>query len=128
MVNFKNLAVAATALFGITLTAPVVQEGKTASKHGKVIEGSYIVTLKSGTQTSELESHLGWVNKVQKRSLGGRQFKGVERTYAGKYDFSGYSGSFDEATIAEIRNSPEVSPRTFEGKVQSLTTLAGRLR
>jgi oryzin len=125
MVNFKNLAVAATALFGYTLAAPLDQQTRTASQHGKVIEGSYIITLKSGSQASDLESHLSWVNDVHKRSLGKRQHKGVERTYAGKYDFNGYSGSFDEATIAEIRNNPDVAI-VEEDRVWELDFIKGK--
>lgn len=106
MVNVKNLAIAASALFSITLAAPVIQESSVAGEQGKVIEGSYIITLKSGT--ADLESHLGWVKDVHRRSLGRRQFTGVEKTYSGSYDFSAYSGSFDSATIEEIRNNPDV--------------------
>lgn len=112
MVNFKNLAVAATTLFSYALAAPLVAENsqiQSDGQHGKVIEGKYIITLKSGLQTRDLDNHLEWVNGVHKRGLNAQQFKGVEVTYGGKYDFNGYAGHFDAATIAEIRKNPDVS-------------------
>ncbi|KAF7555413.1 hypothetical protein G7046_g6567 [Stylonectria norvegica] len=102
MVNFKNIAVIATALFSCALAAP------TAAAKGKVIEGSYIVTLKPGVKTSTFESHLTWVEDIHSRSINKRQFKGIDRTYNGKYNFHGYSGSFDKDTLAEIKKSPDV--------------------
>ncbi|KND91060.1 Alkaline proteinase [Tolypocladium ophioglossoides CBS 100239] len=112
MVNFKNLAVVATTLFSYALAAPFVDENshiQSASQHGKSIEGKYIITLKSGLQTRDLDNHLEWVNGVHKRGLNAQQFKGVEVTYGGEYDFNGYAGHFDKATIAEIRKNPDVA-------------------
>ncbi|POR33185.1 Alkaline proteinase [Tolypocladium paradoxum] len=112
MVNFKNLAVAATTLFSYALAAPFVAENsqiQSTGQHGSSIEGKYIITLKSGLQARDLDSHLEWVSGVHKRGLSAQQFKGVELTYAGKYNFNGYAGHFDAATIAEIRKNPDVA-------------------
>ncbi|PNY29686.1 Alkaline proteinase [Tolypocladium capitatum] len=112
MVNFKSLAVAATTLFSYALAAPFVPENgqaQSASQHGKSIQDKYIITLKSGLQTGDLENHLEWVNGVHKRGLNAEQFKGVEVKYSGNYDFNGYAGHFDAATIAEIRKNPVVA-------------------
>ncbi|KAM5355292.1 hypothetical protein ACJ41O_001938 [Fusarium nematophilum] len=104
MVNFKNLAIAATALFGLTLAAPLAEVDSS-----DVIPGSYIVTLKSDIKASEVKSHLEWVDEVHKRSLAKRDGdNGVERTYNGKYGFHGYAGTFDSETIKEIEENPDV--------------------
>ncbi|KAF4976259.1 hypothetical protein FZEAL_7048 [Fusarium zealandicum] len=104
MVNFKNLAVAATALFGVALSAPVASPAT-----GDVVPGSYIVTLKSDIKDADVKSHLKWVDDVHKRSLTKRDGQnGVERTYDGKYGFHGYAGTFDKATVAEIKENPDV--------------------
>lgn len=109
MVNFKNLAIAATTLFGLTLGAPVTQ-----GESGKVVPGSYIVTLKPDAKGSELTSHLKWVDDVHKRSLSKRDTdNGVERTYDGKYGFKGYAGTFDKETIQEIKDNPLVRSPIF---------------
>ncbi|KAL4730765.1 hypothetical protein ACLX1H_002804 [Fusarium chlamydosporum] len=104
MVNFKNLAVAATSLIGLVNAAPTAKVDST-----KVIPGKYIVTLKSDIAAADVESHLSWVGDVHKRGLNERAEKGVERTYNGKYGFHGYAGSFDKNTITEIKENPDVA-------------------
>ncbi|KAM0253516.1 hypothetical protein ACHAP5_000546 [Fusarium lateritium] len=104
MVNFKNLAFAATTLFGLANAAPT-----TKVDSSEVIPGKYIVTLKSDIAAADVESHLSWVGDVHKRGLNERAEKGVERTYNGKYGFHGYAGSFDKSTIKEIKESPDVA-------------------
>ncbi|KAH6900459.1 peptidase S8/S53 domain-containing protein [Thelonectria olida] len=101
MVNFANLALAATTLLGFALGAPVERD------NSDIVKGSYIVTLKSD---QDLKSHLTWVEDVHKRSIAKRDTdaKGVERTYNGKYGFHGYAGSFDKDAIDEIKNNPDV--------------------
>ncbi|KAF5027723.1 hypothetical protein F66182_207 [Fusarium sp. NRRL 66182] len=108
MVNFKNLAFAATTLFGIAFAAPATSKIAKVDA-SEVIPGKYIVTLKSDIDTSGIQSHINWVNdNAQKRSLDKRAEQGVERTYNGRYGFHGYAGSFDKATIDEIKESPDV--------------------
>lgn len=108
MVNFKNLAVTATALLSGALAAPMVDDSGSASIQAEsTISGSYIVTLKDGVDAATAESHIQWVGDVHKRSINKRDSKGVEKTYTG--NFNGYAGSFDESTLQEIRNNPDVS-------------------
>ncbi|RGP81214.1 subtilisin [Fusarium longipes] len=104
MVNFKNLAVAATSLLGLANAAPTAKVDST-----EVIPGKYIITLKSDIAAADVESHLSWVEDVHKRGLNKRAEKGVERTYNGKYGFQGYAGSFDKSTIKEIKENPDVA-------------------
>jgi hypothetical protein len=105
MVNFKNLAFAATTLLGLVNAAPTTAKVDSS----KIIPGKYIVTLKSDIAAADVESHLSWVEDVHKRGLNKRAEKGVERTYNGKYGFHGYAGSFDKGTIKEIKENPDVS-------------------
>lgn len=64
-----------------------------------------IVTLKPTLDS--VENHLSWVNEVHKRSLK-RNTAGVEKTYDIE-NWKAYAGEFDEATIAAIKASPDVS-------------------
>ncbi|GJN70223.1 alkaline proteinase precursor [Purpureocillium lilacinum] len=120
MVNFKSFAVAA--LLSQALAAPMIPEADAVEIEEvelmQSIENKYIVTLKSGVETSELDEHISWVNHVQKRGLND-QYKGVEKTYTGNYDFNAYTGHFDDATVAEIRKSPDVAS-VEEDKIWSL--------
>ena len=104
--SFKRLLLLAAALLPVALGAPVQTEDKRDAKI-QAIEGSYIITLKSGLSARDLESHLGWVSDVHERSLGRRGFNGVAKTYS-VHNFHGYAGSFDAATIETIKNSPQV--------------------
>ncbi|CZR33477.1 hypothetical protein LB506_001080 [Fusarium annulatum] len=105
MVNFKNLAFAATALFGLVNAAPTTAKVDSS----KIIPGKYIITLKSDIAAADVDSHLSWVEDVHKRGLNKRAEKGVERTYKGKYGFQGYAGSFDKSTVEEIKKNPDVA-------------------
>ncbi|KAJ6442771.1 alkaline proteinase precursor [Purpureocillium lavendulum] len=120
MVNFKSLAVAA--FFSQALAAPMIPDSSVVEVEDfellQSIEGKYIVTLKPGSEVQDLDAHISWVNGVQKRGVG-EQYKGVEKTYTGQYDFNAYTGHFDEATVAEIRNSPNVAS-VEEDKLWSL--------
>ncbi|KFA64470.1 hypothetical protein S40285_01101 [Stachybotrys chlorohalonatus IBT 40285] len=104
MLDLKTLAVAAAALFATVAAIPV-----SASAHsGDVVEGSYIVTLKQDISDADVETQVVWANDVHKRSLAKRDgLNGVEIVYNGT--FKGYAGTFDETTIEEIRNSPDVA-------------------
>jgi hypothetical protein len=89
-----------------------------------VIEGSYIITLKSDLTARDLESHLGWVNDVHARSLGKRGHGGVSKTYS-VHTFHGYAGSFDDETIATIKASPQVCFSKAISYNSELTRLLG---
>ena len=74
----------------------------------QIVPNSYIVTLKSGIAVSDIDTHLTWVSDVHSRSLSRRDTTGVDKLY-NINDFHGYSGSFDAATIQEIRSDDKVS-------------------
>jgi len=74
----------------------------------QIVPNKYIVTLKPGVSPPDVGAHLKWVRGVHSRSLAKRDTAGVEKVYRID-DFNAYAGSFDTATIEEIRNSAEVS-------------------
>ncbi|POS74329.1 alkaline proteinase [Diaporthe helianthi] len=100
MYGLEKLALVAGALLSFVNAAPV-----TSQPQARAIPSKYIVTLK---ETADFESHLVWAKGMHARSLGRRDLSGVEKTFKIS-DFNAYSGSFDDATIAEIKNSDAVS-------------------
>ncbi|OAA51420.1 subtilisin-like protease [Metarhizium rileyi] len=96
MVNIKNLILSAAALAGQSLAGERTAAGK------------YIVTLKLGITSSKFDGHMKWINRIHAQANPGSVYSGVEYLYDGSYGFSGYSGSFDEPTLAEIRSSEDV--------------------
>jgi oryzin len=107
MVGFKNFSFLA-ALLPAALAAPfqpnTVRRDDPAAN---VIADSYIVTLKPNVQTQELDGHVTWANELLHQSLSRRDLGGVGKTY-NIDSFKGYSGSFDAATIEQIKASPLV--------------------
>jgi oryzin len=103
MINVRRLALFLGALLPAALAAPT-------TKRSDIIPGKYIVTLKSGIDATAAESHLTWVNDVHKRSLSKRDTAGIEKKYGIK-DWHAYAGEFDDATVAEIKANPDVSPQ-----------------
>lgn len=101
MYGLKKLALVAGALLPFVNAAPVASQPQ-----ARAIPNKYIVTLK---ESADVESHLAWAKDVHARSLGRRDLSGVEKTF-NISDFNGYSGSFDDATIEEIKASDAVSP------------------
>lgn len=104
MHGLKKLALFVGTLLPFASAAPI--ESSTSA----FIPNKYIVTLKEDVVASKRDAHLSWVNDVHSRSLGRRQLPGVKKTYSIN-TFQGYAGSFDEATIEEIKASPEVQSR-----------------
>ncbi|KAH7235895.1 peptidase S8/S53 domain-containing protein [Fusarium tricinctum] len=105
MVYFKTFAVTAITLLSCTLAAPTSSSGVDSA-----IPGSYIITLKQDIIPTVVKAHMEWVGKVHQRSLEKRDGdNGVEKTYETEAGFRGYSGTFDPATIKQIKNSPEVA-------------------
>jgi hypothetical protein len=106
---FKNIVLAAVALLPLTgvLAAPAAIS---QLKDGDIIQGSYIVVLKSDASSSDLQSHQAWAGRVhaEAKSKRASTSAGFKHTYEfGK--LKGYSGEFDKATINEISNRPEVA-------------------
>jgi oryzin len=108
MVNFKKLAALAAA-FLPAFAAPVENAARADTFSPESIAHSYIVTLKSGLESRDLEAHVGWVTDVHRRSLGRRELSGVDKTYDMATGFVGYSGKFDDATIEQIEARADVS-------------------
>ncbi|KAL0940484.1 alkaline proteinase [Colletotrichum truncatum] len=102
MANLRRLVLAVGALLPVVLGAPAVKRDEP-----KAVPGKYIVTLKEDA-AANLESHLNWVSDVHRRSLTKRDTAGVEEKF-NISNWNAYSGEFDEATIEEIKASPEVA-------------------
>ncbi|KAF6808807.1 alkaline proteinase [Colletotrichum sojae] len=100
MTNFRRLALAVGALLPAILAAPTKRADEPAA-----VPGKFIVTLK---EDAAVESHLNWVADVHKRSLGKRDTAGVETKF-NISNWNAYAGEFDEATLEEIKASPEVA-------------------
>lgn len=99
MVGLRRIAF----LAGIANALPVLDK-----RAPQVIPGKYIVTLKPGVSLAGVDGHLSWVRSVHRRSLFRLDTTGVDKVYSID-DFNAYAGSFDAATLAEIRNSEEVA-------------------
>ncbi|KAG6361566.1 hypothetical protein INS49_009793 [Diaporthe citri] len=84
-----------------------------AQPRSSAIRGKYLVAIKPESSPAQLREHTSWVQGVHARNLRKRQSSGetaagVERTFS--FDgFRGYSGSFDEETLEDIKWSKEVA-------------------
>ncbi|KAI9932964.1 Basic amino-acid permease [Aspergillus wentii] len=119
-------------LFGAILPgvfgAPVQGSQHKAEK----IPGKYIVTFKDGIDAAKMAVHTTWATDIHNRNLARRDSTagnppvGIERNYQ-IHKFSAYSGSFDEATIEEIRQSEDVAEIEEDQiwYVDALTTQSG---
>jgi hypothetical protein len=101
MITVRNIAVLLGALLPAVLAAPAP-----ITKRDDIIPGKYIVTLKPGVDAAAAD--LTWVNDVHRRSFAKRDTVGIEKKYDIQ-DWKAYAGEFDEATIAEIKASADVS-------------------
>jgi oryzin len=106
LIRIAALAVVAAPFFAnaVPLASPLTKE---------VIPGKYIVQLKPEIDVASLAAHHNRVRGIYARNLARRGEHGangspVEREY-GFGNFKAYSGSFDEATIEELKAMPEVS-------------------
>ncbi|KAL4742525.1 alkaline protease 1 [Aspergillus similis] len=109
MHSFKRSLLLLGTLLPAVFGAPV-EPRRAAEK----VPGKYIVTFKSGLNVDQIDAHTTWASNVHKRNLERRglaerdQYSGVEKNYKIN-KFAAYSGSFDDATIEEIRNSADVA-------------------
>ncbi|KAL6866366.1 hypothetical protein ACO1O0_002474 [Amphichorda felina] len=101
MVNLRRLALLLGAI-PAAFAAPAPADKRVKPE---VIPNKYIVTLKE--DVADFKSHVAWVGDVHKRSLSRRDTSGIEKEFHIK-NFNAYVGEFDEATIEEIKNSPDV--------------------
>jgi len=84
-----------------------------AAVAGQFIPGRWIVTLKASAGGATVASHMAKVREIharnaRRRSLAPQEVGGIERQYS-IGNFKGYAGSFDAATIEELRSLPDVN-------------------
>ncbi|KAF4972040.1 hypothetical protein FSARC_1308 [Fusarium sarcochroum] len=95
----------------------------TSTTDDDVVDGKYIITLKSKLPEDKLEQHIEWVGDLHNGSLFRRDESGVDKIW--NETFKGYSGEFDKKTIEEIEGSDDVVAVEPVRKVQlyqSITT------
>lgn len=102
----RFLALAAAAVPFLAQAAPVTQRA------ADDLTGKYIVQLKADTDVNSIASHHNKVRQIHARNLARRNTEdvstGIEREFH-LGDFKGYSGSFDDATVEELKALPEVT-------------------
>lgn len=111
----RVLAFAAAAAPFLGLAAPV-----STAVAGQVIPGKWIITLKPDADIAAVAAHKLKVREIHARNIARRDVSeresgGIEREY-GFGEFKGYSGSFDAATVDELKNMPEVSEANAQCK------------
>lgn len=104
MASLRRLALFFGALLPIAFAAPT----PAAQQKREIIPNKYIVSLKEGVSSEDFKSHLNWARDVHARSLNKRDTTGVSHEYNIK-DFNAYAGEFDEETVEQIKNNPDVS-------------------
>lgn len=93
-----------------------------SSTNSKEVPDSYIVVFKKDVSPTSAAAHQTWVQDLHttvmaKRSLQKRSqfpfkndlFNGLKHTYDIAGTLMGYSGSFDEEVIEQVRRHPDVS-------------------
>lgn len=86
------------------------------SNDSDIVPGKYIVTFKPGVIATQFDLHMNWVRDIHARSVRKRAAgktineavkAGVDKVWFN--NFKGYSGEFDDETIATISKSNTVS-------------------
>ncbi|RAH86879.1 Allergen Asp f 13 [Aspergillus japonicus CBS 114.51] len=110
MVSLRSFLLVFGPLLSAVLAAPTLESRQTL----QTIPGKYIVTFKPGTDDAKIDEHTAWATNLHRRHLEGRSFiegdlpAGIERYYKINR-FAAYAGSFDDATIAAIRQHADVA-------------------
>jgi hypothetical protein len=106
----RFLALAAAAVPFIAQAAPVPVAAVDAT-----IPGKWIVQLKPEADVASVSSKVQDIHarNIARRSVSEEEQGGIEQEYA-LGAFKGYSGSFDAATVEEMRNLPEVGNSRVE--------------
>lgn len=97
-------------------SAPILE-----ASNADAISGSYIIKFKDHVDASKADRHHGWIQSIHDASNDDQLelrkrgvsdiFTGMKHTY-NIGDFRGYAGHFDDDVIEQIRNHPDVSPRS----------------
>lgn len=103
----RFLALAAAAVPFLAQAAPV-----STAVAGQVIPGKWIIQLTPEADIATIAAHKVKVREIHARNIARRDIAdeetgGIEREF-GFGDFKAYSGSFDAATIEELKAMPEV--------------------
>ncbi|KAH7066654.1 subtilisin-like protease-like protein [Paraphoma chrysanthemicola] len=102
----RFLAAAATAAPFLAQAAPVAPRAE-----DDFVPGKYIIQLKPDADIASIAAHHNTVREIHARNLArrndGDESAGIEQEYDFG-DFKGYAGSFDDATIDELKALPEV--------------------
>lgn len=103
MAILKAFTTAVIAALSLSVAAAPAQENN-------VQKDKYIVTLKGGISSRDVESHMNWARGIHDASLGRRalDLPGIEKRYDFG-DFHAYLGSFDKETLEKIMGNPDVS-------------------
>ncbi|KAB8232312.1 subtilisin-like protein [Aspergillus alliaceus] len=110
MQSIKRALLLLGAVLPAVLGAPVQEARRDVDK----LPGKYIVAFKSGLEEAKIQEHTTWATNLHQRSLERRDVAagdppaGIERKYKIN-KFAGYAGSFDDATIEEIRKNEDVA-------------------
>jgi len=107
----RSLALLAAALSPILgAAAPVEARSPSVAGAGEMIPDSYIVILKEGVSHERFEAHQRWVQSKHESRLGRRDDASLNGVHQGFTlgDLYGYHGTFDNDTLAEIRQSEDV--------------------
>jgi oryzin len=103
----RIFALAAAAAPFIANAAPVASRAV-----DDLIPGKYIIQLKPDTDVASIALHHNKVRSIYARNLARRdgiaEVGGLEREFQ-IGEFKAYSGSFDDATVEELKAMPEVS-------------------
>ncbi|PYH45950.1 S8 family peptidase [Aspergillus saccharolyticus JOP 1030-1] len=110
MVLMRSVLLVLGSVLSAVLAVPTLDSRQTTHP----IPGKYIVTFKLGTDDATINEHTAWATNLHKRHLEGRSLTehdlpvGIERYYKIN-KFAAYAGSFDDATIAAIRQHVDVA-------------------
>ncbi|KAI8207929.1 Alkaline protease 1 [Colletotrichum sp. SAR 10_65] len=91
------------------------------------VKDRYIVTFSPNISEAGIKSHLGWVETMHARSLNRRDTTGFEDRLDVGDDFHAYIGHYDEATVEELRNNPDVA-YVEEDRVVSIAAVKTQAR
>lgn len=97
------------------LNTAVDDDAPTFSNASDIVPGKYIVTFKPGVIATQFDLHMNWVRDIHARSVRKRAAgKSINEAVKAGVDkvwfdnFKGYSGEFDDETIATIAKSNTV--------------------